>query len=122
MIVLDEQLNDLRIRQAVEHWYKGKVTLITEHRPATLVDDEEVASILHRLKDPTFVTINFNDFWRVIPTHPGYCVVCFKLPSERDQEVPDLLRELLKREEFRTKRQRMGRVISVRDGRVAYYD
>ena len=58
----------------------------------------------------------------LIPAHQGYCVICFKIPSERDLEISDLLRDLLKRAEFSTKRQRMGKVISVRDWRVTYYN
>ena len=121
MIVLDEQVADPRIIQAIEDWYPGKVISISEARPRSQVLDQEIPALLRHLRQPTFVTINYSDFWAKIPAQRAYCVICIKLPVERSLEVPNILRGVLKRSEFRTKRGRMGRVISVRGPSVSYY-
>ena len=120
MIVLDEQLNDYRIFEDLEKWYKGKVIHIKELRPKTLVDDDNIASLLLTVKEPTFVTINYTDFWKVIPAHQRYCVVCFTLKGELTLEIPNRLREIFKNPELKTKRARMGKVISAR-GVINWY-
>ena len=62
MIVLDEQLADARIVAAIERWYRGKVINILDVRPHTRVLDDVIGVLLLRLKDPTFITINYHDF------------------------------------------------------------
>ena len=121
MIVLDEQLADPQIISSIEHWYKGKVIVIGEARPQTRVTDDVIPVLLRRLKGPTFVTINYEDFWRKIPANSAYCVICFKLTGKRSGEVPGALREILSRPEWRTKSGRMGAVISVSARRVVFY-
>jgi len=121
MIVLDEQLADPRIIRSIEQWYKGKVIVIGEARPQTKIADDVIPVLLHKLKEPTFVTINHEDFWRKIPANPAYCVICFKLTGKRLAEVPDTLRALLSRPEWRSKSKRLGAVISVSARRVAFY-
>ncbi len=120
MIVLDEQLNDSRIFEALEKWYKGKVIHVKELRPKTLVDDDNIAALLLSVKQPTFITINYKDFWKVIPAHQNYCIICFNLKGELTLEIPNLLREIFKNPELKTKRARMGKVVSVR-GVINWY-
>ena len=72
-------------------------------------------------KGATFVTTNAQDFWRKIPAHDRYCVVCFPLPNERIEEVPELLRRLLRLKEFRTKAARLGKVIRASTEEIRYY-
>lgn len=122
MIVLDEQLADARIIAAIESWYRGKVINIIEVRPHTRVLDDVIGVLLLRLKDPTFITINYHDFWRKIDAHRGYCVICFNLPMERAREIPDGLRMIFGLPEWSAKRKRMGRVISVSGGTLRYYE
>jgi hypothetical protein len=121
MIVLDEQLADPRIISSIERWYKGKVISIIDVRPRTAVPDEAIPVLLRQLSAPTFVTINHRHFWRKIPASSDYCVICLKLPAERSLEVPEALRAVLSRPEWRTKRGRLGNVIFVSDRPVAYY-
>ena len=78
MIVMDEQLADPQIIRSVEQWYKGKVIVIGEARPQNRITDDVIPALLRRLKAPTFVTINYEDFWRRIPANSAYCVICFK--------------------------------------------
>lgn len=121
MIVLDEQLADARIVAAIERWYRGKVINILEVRPHTRVLDDVIGVLLLRLKDPTFITINYHDFWRKIDAHPGFCVICFNLPMERAREIPGSLRMIFSLREWSTKRKRMGKVISVSGRTLRYY-
>ena len=77
--------------------------------------------MLRQAKGATFVTTNAADFWRKIPAHDRYCVVCFPLSNERIEEVPDLLRRLLRLNEFRTKAARLGKVIRASTEGIRYY-
>ena len=121
MIVLDEQLADPQIIRGIKQWYKGKVIVIGEARPQTRITDDVIPVLLHKLKEPTFVTINHEDFWRKIPANSAYCVICFKLTGKRSAEVPEALRALLSRLEWRSKSNRLGAVISVSARRIAFY-
>lgn len=121
MIVLDEQLGDPRIIRSIERWYKGKVISIIDVRPRTVVPDEAIPVLLRQLTGPTFMTINHRHFWRKIPASPDYCVICLKLPAEHAMELPETLRAVLSRPEWRSKHGRLGNVILVSDRPVAYY-
>ncbi len=121
MIVLDENLNHHVVRDPIARWYRGAVINIKDLRPATIIKDDVVATLLRRVSQPTFVTINYSDFWKVIPASGAHCVVCIKLPQERKHEVPGILRDILSLPEFRTKRARMGCVISVRESAIDSY-
>jgi hypothetical protein len=121
MIVLDEQLGSSRIIAEIERWYRGAVITLPELRPGSRVLDEAVPMLLRKLKEPTFVTINTKDFWKVITASRAYCVVCLRLPSERSLEVPSRLRAVLGLEEFRVKRDRMGCVILAGPDSLDFY-
>jgi hypothetical protein len=121
MIVPDEQLADPQIIRSIEEWYKGKVIVIGETRRRTRITDDVIPVLLHKLRAPTIVTINHEDFWRKIPANSAYCVICFKLTAKRSAEVPDALRALLSRPERSSKSKRLGAVISVTARRVAFY-
>ncbi|MGH9842840.1 MAG: hypothetical protein ACREEM_29225 [Blastocatellia bacterium] len=122
MTVLNEQLNDARIISEIAGWYKGKVLTITELRPNTLISDDVIPALLLQQKAPVFVTINYKDFWRKMPAHTGYCVVCFKLPLERKLKIPAKLRWVLGLDAFKTWRMRKGKVLSVIGEIVGYYE
>jgi hypothetical protein len=121
MIVLDEQLGSSRIIAGIERWYGGSVITLNALRPGTRVLDDAAPTLLRTVPRPTFVTINYKDFWKKIPASPDYCAVCFKLPTERSLEVPGLLRRVLSLPGLRTRRERMGVVVSVVDRKVAVY-
>ncbi|MCI0524529.1 MAG: hypothetical protein L0Y75_04625 [Acidobacteria bacterium] len=122
MIVLDEQLCREPLRMALGQWYKGKIRYVTEMRPSSVIKDDAVPELLLGVKQPTFVTINYKDFWRKIAAHRGYCVICIDLPNERWAEVSPVLKSLLHSSDFRTKNARMGKVISWRDGATKRYE
>ena len=121
MIVLDEQLSKPRITQDIARWYRGAIVNISDLRPATQILDDAIPTLLRTVANPTFVTINYNDFWRIIPARSYYCVVCLKLAQDNSAGVSPLLREVLRLPEFRTKRARMGCVISVRESAIDFY-
>lgn len=121
MIVLDEHLEGLGLEAVIGHWYPGKVSVIQKFRPGTLVKDDVIPVLLRQAKQPTFITINWPDFWRRVAADKRYCVICFPLPRERTHEIPDLLRQVLKLKQFDTKARRMGRVIRVTTSSVHYY-
>ena len=100
---------------------RGAVVNIIDLRPLTRVLDAAVPTLLRTVKQPTFVTINYSDFWRRTPAAEAYCIICLRLPIERAPEVPALLREVLSLPQYRTKRGRMGAVISVRGRTVEDY-
>ena len=72
-------------------------------------------------KQPTFVTINYTDFWRHISADERYCIVCLQLSTERADEIPSLLRRLFSLPGFKTKAERMGKVVLLNPQRVRYY-
>lgn len=121
MIVLDEQLEDPRLVQLIELWYKGAVIYVSQLRPQTLIKDDAMPTLLRRVRQPTFVTINYSDFWRRIPASADYCIICLKLSAEQKFEVPGILRGLLNLPELRTKGARMGRVVSVKGQTIDSY-
>jgi hypothetical protein len=69
MIVLDENVHQQSIMDAVATWYRGRVVSITALRPSTIVKDEAIPPILRRVKQPTFVTTNVLDFWGRVSAH-----------------------------------------------------
>ncbi|MBI4639564.1 MAG: hypothetical protein HY731_02655 [Candidatus Tectomicrobia bacterium] len=121
MIVLDEQLLGRNIELEIAKWYRGAVRFIIDLRPNSVIKDEAIPELLRRQNRPTFVTINEKDFWRRIAIDHRYCVVCFALSDSRVSKIPQSLRSLLHRPEFRTKATRMGKVIRVADKEMSYY-
>lgn len=121
MIVLDENLQDQRLLEAIASWYPGSVTSVTRLLPHVRLLDERVPVLLRRLDEPTFVTINVIDFWRRLDPHPAYCIVTIDLPVNRTPEIPPLLRRLLRLPQFRTKTARLGTVVRLTPTQVEYY-
>ena len=121
MIVLDEHLGLGQMVAEIAEWYPGAVLNIKDFRPHKRILDPQISTLLLEVRQPTFVTINYDDFWRIIKPHPRYCVLCLKLPSDRTLEIPAIVREILSRQEFATKAKRMGYVISWRNHLVDFY-
>ena len=121
MIVLDEQLLGRNLEIEIGRWYRGIVRFIIDLRPNTVIKDDAIAGILQHQRQPTFVTINERDFWRKIEIDHRFCVVCFTLSDARAGEIPERLRSLLRRTEFKTKAARMGKVIRVTKDEISYY-
>lgn len=122
MIVIDESIQDTRIIRSIGDWYPGQVISIMDLRPATLIKDDGIATLLNKVKQPTFVTINVEDFWLKLRANQRYCIITLQLTQlQVKQETSVWLRKLLLLPEFRTKSLRMGRVIYARPSRIEYY-
>jgi hypothetical protein len=120
MIVLDENIFDYDFLPEYKSWYKGKITTIRDLRVGTLIKDDAIPTILRSVKQPTFVTTNVFDFWRRLPAHNAYCIICFELPNERIREISGALRKILLLKEFNTKAARMGKMLRVRHNHIDY--
>ena len=96
MIVLDDNLNEKRVRQPVALWAKGAVAYLRELRPGVVIKDEAVPALLVQRRNPTFITTNVQDFWGKIAAHKRYCIICVPLPNNRQLEIPALLARLFR--------------------------
>ena len=121
MIVLDEQLLGRDVEGQIAQWHRGAVCFITDLRPNTVIKDDVIPKLLQQERQPTFVTINEQDFWRKAETNRRFCIVCFALPDARAREIPPRLRRLFDHPLFDTKKKRMGKVIRVAEQEVRYY-
>ncbi len=121
MIVVDENIQGEHIIGAITAWYTGRVISITELRPATLIKDDGIAMLLRQMTQPTFVTINADDFWLKFRPDPRCCIVALVRAQAQSHEVSNILRRLLRLTEFRTKAARMGKVIHVMLTYIEYY-
>lgn len=121
MIVLDEQLLGRDLDHVIAQWYQGTVCFVTDLRPGTVIKDDAIPKLLQQQNQPTFVTINAKDFWRQVLISSQFCVVCFALPDSRADEISLLLRSLFGHAAFKTKKDRMGKVIRVTDHDISYY-
>ena len=121
MIVLDEQLLGRDVEGQIAQWHRGAVCFITDLRPNTVIKDDVIPKLLQQERQPTFVTINEQDFWRKAQTNRRFCIVCFALSDARAREIPPRLRRLFDHPLFDTKKKRMGKVIRVAEQEVRYY-
>jgi hypothetical protein len=121
VIVLDEHLPAEVLSEAIGRWYRGRICVVTALRPASIIKDDAIPDLLRSVGEPTFVTMNWADFWHRTAAHRGFCLVGFTLPSKRAEEIPALLRRLFRLPTFRTKAAQMGKVARVGEEQVAYY-
>ena len=117
-IVLDDQLFPLDVLVPIARW--STVQRLRDVRPGEVIKDERVPVILRELRQPTFVTIDMA-FWnrRLCDLH--YCLVCFPLRNDEQALIPIMLRRLLRMPTFRSKTQRMGKVIQVAPQQLRYW-
>jgi hypothetical protein len=80
-------------------------------------DRDEIIPLLHTRRRPTFFTLD-EDFYHPTLCHGGYCLVYFDVDPN---EVAHYIRRFLRHKAFRTKAQRMGKVVRVRPGRISYW-
>jgi len=120
MIVLDENIARQSVLEGL-NWYVGKVVPVKSLRPNTVIKDDAIPSLLQRQKQPTFITTDVDGFWRKVRPHLNFCIVCFPLPDHKLHLLPILLRRLFRTEGFRTKRERMGKVVLVTEKIVRFY-
>jgi len=122
MLVLDEQLKDRFLIAAIATWYPGTVTHIHALRPMTVIKDDNISALLLTVRQPTFITINVDDFWRKITPHPGYCILAIDLAQGDFEDLPTQLRHLFSLPLLKTRTARMGKVIRVQANQIRYYE
>jgi hypothetical protein len=122
MIIVDESLQNRKLIAEIATWYKGQVVSVLSLRPTTLIHDDGITTLLQQVHQPTFVTINVADFWLKVQANPAFCIVAISFPQSESQRVPLVLRDVLKRPEFRTKSSRMGKIIHVMPTYIQYYE
>jgi hypothetical protein len=79
-------------------------------------DREEIIPLLHRLRQPTFFTRD-HGFYHPALLHAGYCLVYLEVGAD---EAAEYIRRLLRHRVFRTRSQRMGRIVRVRPSGMGY--
>lgn len=80
-------------------------------------DREDILPLLHRLKHPTFFTLD-HGFYHPILTHRRYCLVFLDV---WDDEAAEYIRRFLRHPEFHTQAQRMGKVARLRHSSISYW-
>jgi hypothetical protein len=117
-IILDDQLFDQEVLIPIARW--TTVQRLRDLRPGQVIKDERVPDLLRELNQPTFITID-QGFWNGQLAHSKYCILCFPLKNEQQNELPFLLRRLFRLSEFRTKSARMGKVARVSAASIEYW-
>src|SRR5712692_2011023 len=80
-------------------------------------DHKEIIPLLHTLQRPTFFTRD-HGFYHPTLLHSGYCLVYLEVEAD---ETAEYLRRLLRHQLFRTRSQRVGKVVRVRHSGVRYW-
>lgn len=81
--------------------------------------DERIIQHLRGSKQKTFITHNVKDFYHRRLRHVNYCLLCIEGHSN---EVGNVARRVLRLPPFRTKAQRMGKVIRASTQNVWYLE
>ena len=102
MNILDENIIDSQ-RQRLRHW-----RIAVRHMGYDVgrqgMKDQEIITVLHRLRRPTFFTRD-EDFYARRLCHARYCLVYLAVSKD---EVAPFVRRLLRHPEFDTVAKRMG--------------
>jgi len=119
-IAVDEHLDHWVVTRPIARWISTEQIGYELGRKS--LSDEHIRTILRRLKRRTFITGD-DDFYKREYCDKHYCIIFFSLPLSQEAEIPNLLRKLLHLPEFRTSRNRMGKVIRIsRTGGIHFFD
>lgn len=118
-IILDDQLFDIEVLIPVARWTTAQ--RLRDLRPGEVIKDERVSELLRHLRQPTFVTIDMG-FWNRGLRNARYCILCFPLRNDQQDELPNLLRRLFHLREFRSRASRMGKVARVSASDIEYWE
>ena len=81
-------------------------------------DREEIIPLLHSIRQPTFFTRD-QGFYSAILRHQRYCLVYLDVEVD---ETAEYIRRFLRHSEFRTRTQRLGKIVRVRHSGVSYWE
>ncbi len=118
-IILDDQLFDVEVLIPIARWIT--VQRLRDLRPSEVIKDERVPELLRRLRQPTFVTIDMG-FWNRGLRDNKFCILCFALQNDEQDQLPELLRRVLRLPEFRSKASRMGKVARISTIDIQYWE
>ncbi|MCI0638913.1 MAG: hypothetical protein L0Y72_23925 [Gemmataceae bacterium] len=118
-LVLDDQLDVIKIQPGLKNWTNW--VRLQELRPGEHILDERVPEILRTCHTPTFVTID-PDFWQSNLCHNGYCIVFVHIDFRQQRKLPPLVRKLFNFPGFKTRAQRMGKVIRLAEEGISYWE
>jgi hypothetical protein len=105
MLVLDENLPAGQ-RLLLRRW-RIRFRAIGEELGDTGTKDENLIPLLHKLPQPTLITLD-RDFHRPELAHDRYCLVWVDV---RGREAANSIRRFLRHPEFNTSAKRMGLVV-----------
>jgi hypothetical protein len=114
--ILDEDVG-LSQRQQLEAWKVHFRQIGMEIGSSGMKDHEGIIPLLHRLKRPTFFTLD-HGFYRPMLRHQGYCLVFLDVWKD---EAAAYIRRFLRHATFLTQAQRMGKVAHVHHSGVSYW-
>ncbi|MDA1272959.1 MAG: hypothetical protein O2960_02750 [Verrucomicrobia bacterium] len=109
MLVIDESISENEVWRLRE--WRIAVRVIGEDLADKSISDENILSLLHRLKHPTFFTRD-RDFWKAELSHPRYALVFMDIP-EHEGLVATHIRRFLRHPSFNSNLKRLGKVIHV---------
>ena len=116
MNILDEDISVIEREQL--HVRKFHVRQIgIEVGRLGMKDRSDIIPLLHTLRTPTFFSRD-HGFYHPRLIHSGYCLVYLDVAFD---EIAEYIRRFLRHPKFRTRTQRMGKVVRVRHGGVRYW-
>lgn len=119
MFVVDAAFSDKIVLEPLQNW--KRTISIRNLRPNEVIKDDRIPTLLRELNQPTFLTFDESGFWKRRLCDPRYSIVCFAINKNQQELVVNLLRKLLKRPEFKTQKNRMGKVVRVSQANIKYY-
>jgi hypothetical protein len=115
--ILDENIDSVTRKRL--QWLKVPFRHIgSDIGHSGMKDLNDVIPLLHSLKYPTFFTRD-EDFYARPLIHAEYCLVHLDVPPG---ESADYIVRFLRRKEFRTKADRIGKVARIRHSGVSYLE
>jgi hypothetical protein len=116
MNVLDENIVASQ-RVLLQSWRIHSRQIGVEIGRSGMDDHDDIIPRLHKLRRPTFFTRDHN-FYHPPLRHAGHCLVYLDVAR---LETAEYIRRFLRHPAFRTKTQRMGKVVRVRHSGLTYW-
>ena len=107
MNILDENFPEGQ-RQLLRSWRISVQQIGLEIGRAGM-EDETIIPLLHQLRRPTFLTLDF-DFYKRNLCHRGYCIAYLNVVH---YEAAKFARRFLRHSQFNTEAKRMGTVVRI---------
>ena len=117
MLITDENISEAEIWRLRE----GGTRLRTISDVAIKsIQDDNIVSLLHRLKLPTLFTKD-KHYWKYSLVHSGYCLVYLDVP-EHEGRIATFIRRFLHHHHFNTHSKRMGKVVRLHVRGIEFFE